>query len=126
MVQATAVQYVALQWQTTDLTNVTSDTNGVLVGGWIMNKPVFDGLAPDLQAKLMELANANSQAMRLRTRDADAAAYKALLKRGMIATPYSAAAKQEFAKINSEVRSRMTGRIYTAELLARVQQIAGN
>lgn len=125
LVRSTSVAYVALQWQTTDLSHVTADSNGVLVGAWVMNKPVFDGLAPDVQNKLLELARADNEQTRQRTRKADQAAYAALIKRGLIETPYSPAGKQAFAKVAAEVRDRMKGRAYPAELLQRIQQIAG-
>lgn len=126
LVRSTSVAYIALQWQSTDLSHVTSESNGVLVGAWLMNKSVFDSLASDVQAKLVELANFDNEATRQRTRKADEAAYAALLKRGMIATKLDEAAKREFAKIDATVCERMTGRVYPAELLQRVQQIAGH
>jgi hypothetical protein len=78
-----------------------------------------------VQAKLLELARADNEVTRERARKADQDAYKALVKqRKMIATKLSSSAKEEFAKVDAEVRERMQGRVYSAELLHRVQQIA--
>lgn len=124
LVRITSVGYLALQWQISDLSYMTSESNGVLLGAWLMNKSIFDRLAPDVQQKLLELARADNDVTRQRARKADQDAYKALLKRGMIATKLSPSAKEEFAKVDAAVRTHMQGRVYSAELLQRVQRIA--
>jgi TRAP-type C4-dicarboxylate transport system substrate-binding protein len=125
LVRMTSVGYLALQWQISDLSYLTSESNGVLLGAWLMNKSVFDRLAPDVQTKLLELARADNDVTRQQARRADQDAYKALIKqRKMTATKLSPSAKKEFAKVDAAVREQIQGRVYSAELLHRVQQIA--
>jgi TRAP-type C4-dicarboxylate transport system substrate-binding protein len=124
LVESTAITYVALQWHTTDLAHVTEDSSGVLIGAWLMNKSTFDGLKPEWQKAMMELATENNQANRVRTRKADLQAYKRLVKRGMQVSKLSEAGRQQMAEINAKVRARLAGRIYPAELLQRVEAIA--
>jgi TRAP-type C4-dicarboxylate transport system substrate-binding protein len=125
LVRMTAVGYLALQWQVSDLSYVTSESNGVLLGAWLLNKSVFDRLAPNVQAKLVELARADNEVQRKRARKADQDAYKALIKKGgMTVTKLGPSAKEEFAKVDSAVREQLQGRVYSTDLLHRVQQIA--
>ena len=124
LVQSTALAFVALQWQTTSLKYITEDSQGVLLGAWVMNKQVFDELAPDVQKKLVELARTNSARQSVQTRQSDQGALRRLIERKYVSTPYSAAAKLEFANIYSTVRERMVGRIYSAAMLARVSELA--
>jgi TRAP-type C4-dicarboxylate transport system substrate-binding protein len=126
LVQNTSIAYIALQWHTTELKYVTSEANGVLVGAWVMNKAMFDSLGPEAQKKLMELARTDNERSRQRSRDADRGAYDKLIKRGYVATHYTAQGKQEFDKVNADVRDHMKGRVYSPVLLDRVQKIASN
>lgn len=124
LVESTAIAYMAFQWHTTDLAYVTDETSGVLIGAWLINKSAFDKLQPEWQATLLKLGAENNQATRLRTREADSAAFQRLVARGLKVTKLSDTGKQQMAEVHKHVRSAMTGRIYSAELLARVQQIA--
>lgn len=124
LVESTAIAYMALQWHTTDLAYVTDETSGVLIGAWMINKSIFDSLQPEWQETLMKLGQENNQATRLRTRDADGAAFKKLVERGLKVTKLSEAGKQQMAEVRKHVRAAMTGRIYSADLLERVQKIA--
>jgi TRAP-type C4-dicarboxylate transport system substrate-binding protein len=126
LVESTAIAYVALQWQNTDLAYVTDETSGVLIGAWLINKSIFDKLEPEWQKIMMRLAQENNQATRLRTREADGLAFKRLIERGLKVTKLNDAGKQQMVEVRKHVRAAMTGRIYSAELLARVQQIADN
>jgi len=124
LVESTAIAYMAFQWHTTDLAYVTDETSGVLIGAWLINKSTFDTLKPEWQETLLRLGAENNQATRLRTREADSQAYKKLVSRGLKVTKLTDAGKQQMAEVHKHVRAAMTGRIYSAELLARVQQIA--
>jgi TRAP-type C4-dicarboxylate transport system substrate-binding protein len=124
LVESTPITYVALQWQNTDLAYVTDETSGVLIGAWLINKSVFDKLQPEWQKLMLSLADENNQAMRMRTREADGQAFKRLVERGLKVTKLNDAGKKQMAEVRQQVRSAMTGRIYSAELLDRVQKIA--
>jgi TRAP-type C4-dicarboxylate transport system substrate-binding protein len=124
LVESTAIAYVALQWQGSDLAYMTEDTNGVLVGGWLMNKNVFDSLKPEWQAELMTLAHADTDGNRVRARQADKQAFDRLISRGYKLSKLTPEGKAQMEQIRKQVRDRLVGRVYTADLLARVQKIA--
>jgi TRAP-type C4-dicarboxylate transport system substrate-binding protein len=124
LVESTAIAFVALQWHATDLAYVTDETSGVLIGAWLINKGTFDKLEPQWQASMLRLAEENNEATRLRTRAADDQAYERLVGRGLKVTKLTEAGKQQMAEVRKHVRSALTGRVFSAELLGRVQQIA--
>jgi TRAP-type C4-dicarboxylate transport system substrate-binding protein len=124
LVESTPVAFVALQWHLTGLAYVTDETSGVLIGAWLINKRTFDLLAPEWQASMLRLAAENNQTTRLRTRDADHRALERLVSRGLKITQLTAAGKTQLADVRAQVRAAMIGRVYSAELLARVQAIA--
>jgi TRAP-type C4-dicarboxylate transport system substrate-binding protein len=125
LVESTAIAYTAFMWHTTDLAYVTEATSGVLVGAWLMNKSAFDKLRPEWQAVLLRLAEDNNQSTRLRTREGDAKAYDLLVKRGLKVTKFTPSGEQQLAAIRKQVREHLVGRVYSADLLAQVQQVAG-
>ena len=124
LVQSTAVAFLAFQWHTTDLAYMTEETSGVLIGAWLMNERAFDALQPEYQELLMKLARADSDGNRLRTRDADRQSYQRLIARGYEVSKLTPEGKTRMDQIHEQVRKRMVGRIYSAELLARIQAIA--
>lgn len=124
LVESTAIAFIALQWHNTDLAYVSEETSGVLIGAWLINKGTFDKLEPQWQASMLKLAAENNQATRMRTREADSQAFKRLVSRGIKVTALNEAGKREMAAVRKQVRAAMTGRVFSAELLARVQRIA--
>lgn len=124
LVESTAIAYVALQWHHTDLAYVTDESTGVLLGGWVMDNKVFDKLEPAWQEALLRLSRENNEAIRKQARLADRQAYKQLVSRGLKLSNLTPAANKEMDKVRNTVRERMVGRIYTADLLKRVQALA--
>ena len=124
VVESTSLQYVALQWQSTGLKYVTKDPSGVLMGAWVMNKSVFDALAPIVREKIVSLARANSVRESARNRESDQGSLRKLLERKYTATNYSPEGKKAFDVIHAEVRKRLVNRVYPEALLARVMQLA--
>lgn len=124
LVESTAIAFIALQWQRSDLAYVTEETSGVLIGAWLMNKSAFDGLDASTQVLLMKLTRANNESNRIMARKADAQAYQRLIERGFKLSKFSTQGKAQMGGVRKQVRDRLVGRVYTAELLARVQKIA--
>jgi TRAP-type transport system periplasmic protein len=124
LVESTPIAYMALQWHRTDLAYVTEQTSGVLVGAWLMNKSMFDKLKPEWQQSMMRLAEENNHATRLRTRDGDKKAYDLLVKRGLKVTKLTPSGQQQLLAIQKQVRERLAGRVYSADLLGRVLKVA--
>lgn len=123
LVESTAIAFVALQWQNTDLACMTAETSGVLVGGWLLNKSIFDKLLPEHQQAVLKLATENNQMTRQRTREGDSQSYDQLIKRGLKVTNFTPEGLQQLEAVRKQVRERLTGRVYSAALLARVEQI---
>lgn len=125
MVISTAVAFVALQWHS-NLKNMTAETRGVLVGAMIMNNDKWKTLSPQIQEQLIVEVRKNTDGNKADMRAADERAYQNLLKRGYTANKWDAAATKEWDTISANVRKRLVGRVYPADLLAKVMQIAAS
>ena len=120
---ATPVALVALQWQR-KLDHMSRYATGVLIMSWIMSKSSWDGLPPEAKAEIEKLVVKNTERAKKIARREDAAAYKKLLNRGyteIIETPKQHA---EMEAIFAKVRKQLTGRVFPASLIKRVQGIA--
>jgi TRAP-type C4-dicarboxylate transport system substrate-binding protein len=124
VVESTSLQYVALQWQGTGQKYVASEVNGVLMGAWVMNKPVFDALPPELRQKLVSMARENSVRESALNRETDASSLRRLVDRKFEKTQLTPEGKQAFDRIHADVRKRLVGRVYPEALLARVLKLA--
>lgn len=125
MIIASSLAVVALQWHS-NLKHVTERTSGVLVGAMIMNKDKWAGMPPDVQKLVQAEVVKNTDGEKGETRKSDDNSYKNLLKRGYVADKWDAKAEQEYQTMAENVRKRMSGRVYPAELLARVMKVAAN
>lgn len=123
MIIATAVAVVALQWHA-NLKHVTKRTTGVLVGAMIMNKEKWGSLPPDVQKQVFDQIRQNTEGDKDEMRKSDDRAFQNLVKRGYVADEFTADGEKEYQKMADDVRKRMVGRIYPAELLDRVMKIA--
>jgi len=124
LVESTSLMYLALQWHSTGQKYVSQEANGMLMGAWVMNKDIFESLAPDIRAKVVELARLNSVRESARNRQADQASLRRLLERKYESTPYSADGQKAFDVIHAEVRKRLVNRVYPEALLNRVIELA--
>jgi TRAP-type C4-dicarboxylate transport system substrate-binding protein len=124
LVESTSLAYVALQWHSTGQKYVSQDSNGMLMGAWVMNKQTFDELAPEVQKQIVSISRANSVRESARNRQADQGSLRRLLERKYVSTPYSPEGKLAFDRVHAEVRKRMVNRIYPEALLARVMSLA--
>jgi TRAP-type C4-dicarboxylate transport system substrate-binding protein len=119
----TAVALVALQWHA-NLNHMTKQTFGVLVNALVMNADKFKQLPPDVAALLTKEAEEAAMTDRVETRKADEKAYANLLKRGYKADEFGPGGREEYVAMEKTVREHLVGRLYPAEMLARVQKIA--
>jgi TRAP-type C4-dicarboxylate transport system substrate-binding protein len=121
-VPASALAAVALQWYT-QVRYVSATASGVIVGAMVVRKDVVDGLPPDVRDVLVESARASSRRSEALVRRFDDRAYDAILARGL--TPVDAEAhRPEWEAIGERARARLVNRLYTAEMLRRVEEIA--
>lgn len=123
VVISTALAVVALQWHT-NITHVTLDTHGPLVGGMIMSNKSWGNLPPDVQAFVNKQLQANYRESNLKIRKQDKSALKKLLKRGKIGTKYTAQGKKDLKTIETKARQLLVGRVYSQQLLDRVLKVA--
>lgn len=121
-VPGTALAVGGLQWFTS-LTHVTAQSDGFLVGGMIVRRPFLDGLTEAQRQALSDTAAESHDRVVRGMREGDERAYQALLTHGMTAvdsTPY----RDEWTRTAAEARRRLAGRVFPAELLARVERLA--
>jgi TRAP-type C4-dicarboxylate transport system substrate-binding protein len=123
VVTTTAVALVSLQWHA-NLKYMTKNTSGVLVGAMLMNSSKWTSLPPDVQKVVQGEVLRNQDADKADIRKADQRSYDNLLKRGFTANEWNGEVLTEYESIAEQVQKRLTGRIYSAETLARVKKIA--
>lgn len=124
LVESTSLAYVALQWHSTGQKYVSQDSNGMLMGAWVMNKVTFDALPPELREKIVSMARANSVRESARNRQSDQGSLKRLIERSYVSTPYSPEGKKAFDQVHADVRKRLVNRVYPEALLDRVMKLA--
>ncbi len=121
-VPGSALAAVSLQWFT-QVRYVSEQASGVVVGALVLRKETFDSLDETSQRALLETSRDNSGQLARAIRGADQRAYRALVQRGL--TPVNAGAhRDEWVAVARRARENLTGRLYSRDLLERVQRIA--
>jgi TRAP-type C4-dicarboxylate transport system substrate-binding protein len=118
----TALAAVAFQWHTR-AAYVTRDARGVVIGALVLRKEKFDALAAELKAALVETGDLAHKALTRAIRQDDQTAFDAIVKRGVSAIDGSGQAAAWDPVLQSARRS-LVGKLYSAELLQRVERIA--
>lgn len=124
-VVASAIALVALQWFRY-VTHMSTDANVAIVGATLVREDLFKTIAPDHQKVLIESGKKAHATLINQIQSEDQKAYKTLLGRGIIefnpqGTP---AQKAAWEKVNEELIKRMTGRLWSKELLDKVKKTA--
>jgi TRAP-type C4-dicarboxylate transport system substrate-binding protein len=125
MVTSTCVALVSLQWHAT-LKYMTKQANGVLVGALLMNGEKWKTMPPDVQKIVQNEVTRNQEADKQDIRKADERSYNNLLQRGFTANDWTGAPQKEFETMAEQVQKLLTGRMYTAETLAKVKGLAAS
>lgn len=122
---SSALAAVALQWFRY-VTHVSKDANIPIIGATLIRDDVFKALAPDHQKVLVETGKKAHSALMAQVASEDAKAYKTLLGRGLIEFDILGKPEQRDAwmKVNAELIKRLTGRLWSKELLERVKKVA--
>jgi len=124
-VVSSALAAVALQWFR-HVTHVTKTPGMPIIGATVVREELFKSLAPDHQKVLLETGKKAHAALIAQVQTEDAKAYKTLLSRGL--TEYDPMATPEQAKlwddVNKELLKRLTGKLWSKELLERVKKTA--
>jgi TRAP-type C4-dicarboxylate transport system substrate-binding protein len=125
-VTVSAIAAVALQWFRY-VTHVSKQAPVAVVGATLVRNEVVKAIAPDHQKILMDTAKKAHAALMDQVAKEDDKAYKTLLGRGMkefdiYATP---AQKTAWDNIQNEVIKRLTGKLWSKELLEKVRAAGG-
>jgi TRAP-type C4-dicarboxylate transport system substrate-binding protein len=123
MVTSTCVALISLQWHSA-LKYMTKDANGVLVGAMLMNNAKWKSLPPDVQQIVQTEVTRNQESDKADIRKADERSYQTLIKHGYTANDWTGEPMKEFEVMAEAVQKRLVGRMYSAETLARVKQLA--
>ena len=105
------------------VTHVSKDAQVPVVGATVMSEELFQSLPPDHQTALLETALKAHAALLTQVQKEDASAYKTLLGRGMTEVD-SSAGKAEWDAVYAELIKRLTGKVFSKELLASVREAA--
>jgi TRAP-type transport system periplasmic protein len=124
-VVASAIAAVALQWFRY-VTHVSKNADIAIVGATLMREDLFKTIAPDHQKVLLDTGKKAHAALIAQVQVEDVKAYKTLLGRGVkefdtLATPEQRTA---WTKVNDELIKRLTGRMWSKDLLDRVKKTA--
>jgi TRAP-type C4-dicarboxylate transport system substrate-binding protein len=120
----TSIAAVAFQWYT-KATYVTKEPRGIVVGATVIKKEKVDALPADLKAALIETGKTAHDALAVAIRKDDDRAFEAILQKGVKAISL---AGQEAAwdTVLKKARQSLVGKLYPAEMLAKVEQVAAS
>jgi TRAP-type transport system periplasmic protein len=123
VVPISALAAVALQWSG-HLRYMTQQSNGVIVGALVMKKSTYDRLPPEVRARMTADGERVSARTRAATRRTDERAYRGLVERGIRPIDVEAH-RAEWEEVARATADRVSGRLYSRELVERVRQAVG-
>ncbi|MDW8364060.1 MAG: TRAP transporter substrate-binding protein DctP, partial [Myxococcales bacterium] len=119
---ASALAAVGLQWYPY-ARFVSEEPIGVVLGALVVRADRWAALPVEAREAFAEAAARHSAQGQQAVREQDERAYRAILARGLEAVP-TGPARAEWEALGRRARARLTGRLWPAELLARVERIA--
>ncbi len=120
----TSIAAVAFQWYT-KASHVTKEPRGIVVGATVIKKSKVDALSAELKKALLDTGKKAHQALAVAIRRDDQRAFDAIIKKGV--KPVSLAGNEKsWDEVLGRARKSLVGKLYPADLLARVEQIAQN
>jgi TRAP-type C4-dicarboxylate transport system substrate-binding protein len=121
VVWISAVLGAALQWHS-GTHYITEQGLGFLNGAFVIRRGAWDILPENAQKSMLQLADERRQTNQIEIRKSDERAYLRLVERGH--QPVKLKNISEWEDLGKTLRSRMVGRVYTKELVAKAEQIA--
>ena len=121
VVWISAVLGAALQWHT-GTSYISEQGLGFINGAFAIRRGAWDALPQNVRDSMNKLADERRQKNQIEIRKADERAYVKLVERGH--KPIKIQNIKEWQDLGKNLRSRMIGRIYTKELVAKAEQIA--
>ncbi len=122
-VPASALAAVSLQWHTR-LTHVTQQSSSIIIGATIVRSETINELSAAHQTALRETAGRAHTLLTRAIRRDDDRAYNTILERGIEAVDTDAH-RAEWEQAGAQTRNALVGRLYSRELLQRVERAAG-
>jgi len=123
LVTATPMVMAAMQWHR-KLDHVTSESAGILLMAWVINKPTWDKIPPEVQKVFVSSVKSSSGDTEKFSKDEDEATLKKLMKVGYTATTMNAQQKKDFEnQVSLKVQKKLAGRIYPESMLTRIAAI---
>src|ERR1700733_10910094 len=96
---------------------------GILVNAMVVSHDKWASLPPDVATQVLTESRKVTEGEREDWRKGDALAYQNLQKRGYAVDDWAPGGKDEYLKMEKAVRDNLVGRLYPADLLARVMKI---
>lgn len=93
----------------------------IIQGAFVVRRPLWDSLSKEDQATITRVVAEQSVKTQADFRTDDERAYVKLQTRGITAVPFNQ--PEEWREVGRTLRSRMIGRAYSKEMLARVEAI---
>ena len=122
VVTSSALTAVALQWYTR-VKYMTGHNLSIIAGGIVMKKDKLDALPPDLREVFDSTAKRVETLLNQSIRRDDQEAYDVVMKKGIIATD-TTKHKADWDAVSEKILSRMTGRIFSKDLVDAVKAAA--
>jgi TRAP-type C4-dicarboxylate transport system substrate-binding protein len=94
---------------------------GVIQGAFVFSRRFWDSLLEHEREAILDMADRDRRTIQKEMRKADERVYKSLMKRGI--TPVEWEDREKWRAVGKRLRDRMVGRIYSRELLTRVEKI---
>jgi TRAP-type C4-dicarboxylate transport system substrate-binding protein len=119
-VVASALTLIALQWHARVRT-MTQQGTGAVVGALVFRKDKFDALPERARDYIIRSSRDSEGEMRNGARRLDEQAYQTLVRRLQVVDtdPY----RREWLEVGRRTREALVGRLYTRDLLQRVEAI---
>lgn len=118
----TALAAVAFQWFTR-ARFVTQEPRGIVIGATVIKRERLDALPTELAEVLIETGRTAHQALARSIRNDDERAFAAITGRGVEAVSV-ARDEEAWLELLKKARHSLVGKLYTADLLARVEAAA--
>jgi TRAP-type transport system periplasmic protein len=118
---ATCISAVAMQWHT-KVDSIAEVDAGILLQAWVMNKGSWDALPQKAKEVINQVVAHYKESVFVDAKKADDAAYQRLIKRGFTISPPI----KGLDKVEQLVREKLTGRVFSKDLLQRILKITGH
>jgi len=115
----TSITAAGLQWWS-KVSHVTADSTGFLLMGFVMTDKRWQQLPEPVREMIKGEINQQLEDSVKHIRVDDLKTFKKLTSRCLTAVEWDDSAMSEFEELSAQVRQRLTGRVYSKELLDRV------